>query len=314
MGGGVPGSQAGSGLGARVTGAMSQSPIFSALSTIAGQGQPTGPQPTDGIANIQSLPPAPVDGQQTAAIQQTPPAAGGYSDMITRAAQKWGVDPTTALRVAKAEGGTDRWIQSKVPGKRGGTEPSYGPFQMLIGGGQTGYPEGMGNQIIRERGIDPRDPRNAEQVIDFAMEQASKHGWSQWYGAKAAGIGNMDGIGGRPSGVSPMTKTVMGGVQSPSDPAAYQQSLTSRMFGGEMQPGQGEQLQKSLMGEQQTAGGGGGFSMQQAQASESGPAQVQDDSGELLSQTAAEIQARKQGTGGRAAERKQALRQRIGGR
>jgi len=125
-------------------------------------------------------------------------AIGVYEPIIRRTAAKYGIDPEIAVRVAKSEGGVNDYIQSRVR-KNGVQEPSYGPFQLLVGGKGTIFPEGMGNQMIRETGLDPRDPRNAEAAIDFALKQASRHGWGQWYGAKASGISNFAGIGGRPS-------------------------------------------------------------------------------------------------------------------
>lgn len=151
-----------------------------------------------------------------------------YADMIRQAAAKYGVDPDVALRVAKSEGGIDQYIQSRVK-KNGVQEPSFGPFQLLVGGKGTGFPEGMGNQMIRETGLDPRNPANAGAAIDFAMKQASQKGWGQWYGAKAVGIGNYDGIGGRPAtrGVSIASRaaaqpavTVASGAPAPALPAA----------------------------------------------------------------------------------------------
>lgn len=120
-------------------------------------------------------------------------AAGGYAEMIRQSAAQYGIDPKIALRVAQGEGGTSGWIQSRVM-KGGVREPSYGPFQALIGGPGTGFPRGQGNAML-EQGIDPRNPANAQRVIDWQMRYASQHGWREWYGAKAAGIGNRQGIG-----------------------------------------------------------------------------------------------------------------------
>lgn len=146
--------------------------------------------------------------KKKAAPAPQPKASKGrvnYTGAIVRSARRWGVDPRIALRVAKEEGGTKGWIRSRVKDKQtGAVEPSFGPFQMLVGGGKTGFPEGMGNQAMRERGIDVRDESQAEAAIDFAMEQASKHGWGQWNGAKKVGITGMMGIGGRPAGTEPM--------------------------------------------------------------------------------------------------------------
>lgn len=118
-----------------------------------------------------------------------------YADMIRQAAAKYGIDPNVALKVANSEGGTKGWVQSGVR-KNGVREPSYGPFQLLVGGAGTGFPEGMGNQMMKQTGLDPRDPNNAQSAIDFAMKQASNDGWRQWYGAKNVGVGRYDGIGG----------------------------------------------------------------------------------------------------------------------
>jgi hypothetical protein len=186
---------------------------------------------------------------------------GRYAPTIAQAAQKWGVDPEIALRVAQSEGGLNDWIQSGVA-KGGRREPSFGPFQLLVGGGDSGFPEGMGNQLLKERGIDPRDPNNADAVIDFAMEQASKKGWGQWYGAAKAGVGKFDGIRG-PQSVTD---------NAPNKTAGYGDRLKSRMFGGsaggmasgEYKPGPLETMMKTQQQDagSAVAGGRGGGSVQ----------------------------------------------------
>jgi hypothetical protein len=120
--------------------------------------------------------------------------ATDYSDLITRSAQKYGIDPRTALRVARSEGGTSGWIRSRYS-KGGYQEPSYGPFQLLVGGEGTGFPRGMGNDFMDATGLDPRDPANADAAIDYAMSRAKQDGWGAWYGAAKSGIGRRDGIG-----------------------------------------------------------------------------------------------------------------------
>ncbi len=123
-------------------------------------------------------------------------------DYIRQAAASRGIDPDVAVRVARSEGGLNDPIRQSLVMKNGVREPSYGPFQLLVGGGQTGFPEGLGNRAIAA-GIDPRNPNDAYRGIDFALDTAAKTGWGQWYGAKAAGLDNFAGIGGRPSGVAP---------------------------------------------------------------------------------------------------------------
>ncbi|RWO22812.1 hypothetical protein [Mesorhizobium sp.] len=121
---------------------------------------------------------------------------------IRQAAAARGINPDIAVRVAKSEGGLQDPTRQSNAAKNGRREPSYGPFQLLIGGGSTGFPEGMGNAALRA-GIDPRDPANAYRAIDFALDGAKNNGWGAWYGAKAQGITGKMGIGGNPVGAAP---------------------------------------------------------------------------------------------------------------
>lgn len=130
------------------------------------------------------------------------PSVGDMTAYIVQSARQRGIDPGVAIKVARSEGlGPGIW-QSNFE-KNGRREPSYGPFQLLVGGGDTGYPEGLGNSFMQQTGLDPSDPKNWRQAVDFALDTASKSGWGQWYGAKRVGIGNMQGIGGAPAQVAP---------------------------------------------------------------------------------------------------------------
>lgn len=120
--------------------------------------------------------------------------AGDIEKYIRAAAIKRNIDPDTAVRVAKSEGGLSGFVQSGVT-KNGRREPSFGPFQLLVGGGDTGFPEGLGNRFQAETGLSASDPANMFKTIDYALDEASRKGWGQWYGAKAVGIGNFHGIG-----------------------------------------------------------------------------------------------------------------------
>ncbi|MBZ9706057.1 hypothetical protein LB543_04900 [Mesorhizobium sp. ESP7-2] len=120
------------------------------------------------------------------------------TDYIIRAAQSRGIDPNVALRVANGEGGVKNPFRhgegpaprSQAPGL-GPLENSFGPFQLYVSG--TGA--GLGDRAVAA-GIDPR--KNWQGGIDFALDEAKRAGWSQWYGAKAAGITGRMGIGGEP--------------------------------------------------------------------------------------------------------------------
>jgi hypothetical protein len=106
---------------------------------------------------------------------------------IRAAAIQRGIDPDIAVRVAKSEGGVSDPVRQSDFVKNGVREPSYGPFQLYMGGG-------LGNDALKA-GIDPRDPGQWQQGVDFALDQAKKLGWSPWYGAAKVGVGPRDGIG-----------------------------------------------------------------------------------------------------------------------
>jgi len=111
---------------------------------------------------------------------------------IKDAAIARGIDPQVALRVAKSEGGFGNPVQqSYVVRKDGSRETSYGPFQLLVGGG-------LGDQALKA-GIDPRDPNQWKKGVDFALDQVRKGGWGPWYGAQKQGITGMMGVGDMPA-------------------------------------------------------------------------------------------------------------------
>lgn len=142
-------------------------------------------------------------------------------EYIRYAAAQRGIDPDIAVRVAKAEGGLDDPTRQSLVTKRGAREPSYGPFQLLIGGGGTGFPEGLGNAALA-KGIDPRNPAHAQRAIDFALDTAARTGWGQWYGAKAAGLGNYAGIGGaKAASTGPAPSLYAGMADGPKGQESY---------------------------------------------------------------------------------------------
>ena len=108
---------------------------------------------------------------------------------ITQAATKRGIDPSVALRVAKSEGGLTSWNLQSGYFKNGVQEQSFGPLQLNMDGG-------LGSAFQHQTGLDPRLAANGPAGVDFALDYASKNGWGSWYGARAAGIGNWQGIGG----------------------------------------------------------------------------------------------------------------------
>ncbi|MET0651206.1 MAG: hypothetical protein ABWY63_01725, partial [Hyphomicrobiaceae bacterium] len=142
---------------------------------------------------------------------------GEIETYIRTAAVRAGIDPDIAVAVAKSEGGLTNPVRQSDFRKNGVREPSYGPFQLYMGGG-------LGNRAL-EAGIDPRNPAQWREAIDFALEEAAKKGWGQWYGAKRVGIGEYEGIGRPPvtaaapgpGGIQPQV-----GALSPAEQAAIQ--------------------------------------------------------------------------------------------
>lgn len=148
---------------------------------------------------------------------------------IRQAAAARGIDPDIAVRVARSEGGlNDPFRRGEGPAPRsqaagmGDTESSFGPMQLYISGNNAG----LGDRALAA-GIDPRT--NWKGGIDFGLDEAARVGWGQWFGAKAAGIGNMQGIGGgvAPKGVSLASNPVSGNSlgQAPAPPITASRTI-----------------------------------------------------------------------------------------
>ncbi len=114
--------------------------------------------------------------------------SGSIASYISSAAAARGIDPAIALKVAQSEGGLKSWNMQSTYVKNGVQEPSFGPYQLYMGGG-------LGNAFQKQTGLDPRLAANGPAGVDFALDNAKKNGWGAWYGAKKVGVGNWDGIG-----------------------------------------------------------------------------------------------------------------------
>ncbi len=112
-------------------------------------------------------------------------------DYIRREAIKRGIDPNTAVRVARSEGcnETGQSLKFVVPEATGGV--SVGPFQLYMGGG-------LGNVFKRKYGAPCAG--NWRQQVVFSLDYASRNGWSAWHGAARVGIHNWTGIHRRANG------------------------------------------------------------------------------------------------------------------
>jgi hypothetical protein len=138
-----------------------------------------------------------------------PSASPSLEAYARQKAQSLGIDPDTAVRVAKTEGGFDDPTRQNMQGA-----PAYGPYQLYVGGPSN---PGLGDEAL-QRGIDPRNPAHAQRAVDFALEHAAKNGWGAFQGAAANGIGNWEGIGQTPARPQPTTPP-----QTEQTPAAQSQ-------------------------------------------------------------------------------------------
>ncbi|WP_311272174.1 MULTISPECIES: hypothetical protein [unclassified Rhizobium] len=162
---------------------------------------------------------------------------------IASAATARGIDPNIALKVAKSEGGLNSWNMQSGVMKNGVQEPSFGPYQLYMGGG-------LGNAFQKKTGLDPRLAANGPAGVDFALDNAKQSGWGAWYGAKKVGVGNWDGIGkGGMNGAADA-------VSKLADSAGAATTGLDTLGGGLSKIGQS--LSTSFFPSAPAAGGGGG--------------------------------------------------------
>ena len=137
---------------------------------------------------------------------------GEIAEYVRASAARHGIDPDTAIKVANSEGGlTDPFRQGEAQLKYG-REESYGPFQLHMRMG------GVGERALAA-GIDPR--KDWKGGVDYAMAEAAKNGWGQWFGAKKVGVNDWDGIGGRKGSSPAATSGTVGIPEQTKDDAAW---------------------------------------------------------------------------------------------
>lgn len=160
-------------------------------------------------------------------MQKTPSKAE-LERYIRESAIKRGIDPDIAVRVARAEGlnanPADGW-QSNV--KKGGRrEPSFGPYQLNTDGG-------LGSRFMKDTGLDLRDPSTAYAQIDYALDEVTRDGWAQWYGARDTGISRWQGISSnaKSAGVSPQSKSEVASLANIPTPVSADRGVLSAYAG-----------------------------------------------------------------------------------
>ncbi len=188
---------------------------------------PTTPQQPGMLAQMfgSGAGPAPA----TAPAQPPSGGPGGLMTLVGQTAQKYGIDPGTALKVAMAEGGASGGYGPNGIGDKG---TSFSPFQLHYGGG-------MGDDFTAATGLDASDPKNVAAAVDYSLMRASKEGWGAFHGAKRAGIGQFDGIGQPPAGQAPPSAIAYAGPQgagAPASPAAAAIGAASPAGGAQQPP------------------------------------------------------------------------------
>lgn len=140
-------------------------------------------QPVVGGQMAPQAPAGPMGAPSSPATAPSPRDPRGMAPIIAQSAAKYGVDPNVALAVANSEG---------LRGGLGDGGTSGGAFQLHITPGGKG--DAVGDQFVRDTGLNPLDPRNEPATIDYAMRYAAQNGWGAWAGAKKAGIAPFEGI------------------------------------------------------------------------------------------------------------------------
>ena len=112
-------------------------------------------------------------------------SAKDVDDYTRQVAQGYGIDPDVASKILAQE---SSYGQARHPGDNG---TSFGPFQLHFAADGNA----MGDQFMRDTGLDPRDPRTWKQQVDYAMMKASQEGWTPWTTSmKKLGMNQWSGI------------------------------------------------------------------------------------------------------------------------
>lgn len=137
---------------------------------------------------------------------------------IRQEAIRRGVDPDVAMRVAWSEGF----------GKRvGDNGTSFGDFQLHVTPGGRG--NAVGDQFQRDTGLDPRDPANDARMIQYALDWAKSHGWTDFHGAANSGIGQWTGIDRSSTSTSSSVTNINGPITINAGPNASAEQIASKL-------------------------------------------------------------------------------------
>jgi hypothetical protein len=116
----------------------------------------------------------------------TPGGAGTraeHEEEIRAAAIARGIDPSSAMAIAKGEGLGTAWGSGIDQGT------SFGDFQLHRGGpGSVGYEY--------EKTYGPMKPQDWKRMNEFGLNWAAEHGWGAWSSRNKVGVGDRGGLEG----------------------------------------------------------------------------------------------------------------------
>ena len=158
-------------------------------------------------------------------------------DYIRKAALARGIDPNVAVKAMRGEGLAPGVWQSNFK-QPYGRERSYGAMQLHVA--PEGARPGMGNDFVRDTGLNPADPKNYKQMIDYGLDNVVKKGWGPWYGAKAQGITGMMGVGDN-------AQVMPASYQTPGPVTTARRDELGTGYSGRPSPASGPQGLPSLM-------------------------------------------------------------------
>lgn len=110
------------------------------------------------------------------------------AEYIWKRSQAYGINPSTALGIAKYEGLNPNTLGSKTFGNPDAKGYSFGPFQLYSGSSDPNKiaPGGMAYEFQQKFGQAP-SRENWQQQVDFSLETMAKRGTSPWYAVRDRG-------------------------------------------------------------------------------------------------------------------------------
>jgi hypothetical protein len=159
------------------------------------------------------------------------------ADYIWRRSGQYGVNPATALGVARYEGLNPNTIGAKTFGNPDAKGYSFGPYQLYSGSSDPTKiaPGGMAYEFQQKFGQAP-SRENWQQQVDFSLETMAKRGTSPWYAVRdRGGVDRITELGSEYarklglSGDAPATKVASADGQTWGD---FGQGLLGGMTGG----------------------------------------------------------------------------------